>query len=75
MTLNKVHNTVNYIYSQEKAGHNCINEKRAIKDIICIKLNKLFGKLERIKYLIKIHLTINLYIVNSEKWLWLIKYE
>lgn len=40
--VNKLYNTMDYIYTQDKAGHNnIINEKRTIKYSISNKLDEL----------------------------------
>ena len=66
--LNKLYNTMNYIYAQEKAGHNnFVNEKKAIKDFISNKLDELIDKPEGIKYLMRILPSLSTQIMNDEK--------
>lgn len=53
--FNKLYSLMNYIYAQEKAGHNnFFNEKRAIADLLLNKLNETIEKPEGIKYLIRL---------------------
>lgn len=53
--FNKLYSLMNYIYAQEKAGHNnFLNEKKAISDLLLNKLNETIEKPEGIKYLIRL---------------------
>lgn len=53
--FSKLYSLMNYIYAQEKAGHNnFLNEKKAIADLLLNKLNETIEKPEGIKYLIRL---------------------